>query len=290
MKKRIFILLSLLGLLYSFLQAKPLVPFGKYSVYILEDGAPLYEEPNQNSEMLLKLEILHSVYILGSTNLIKQNRKEEWFYINSRKAVSYDIGAPIIKGWIERKYIFGKEGFKSVKKIQEVFIMASYVEFGVVYHIMSNGTLEYKYLEGNSKVRRAKIYRFKNILSLGNKEFLYYDKDENLNARYTEIQIITNKTEIEKYVREYFGQDSDSVEINDFYILTGDNVNVRSEASTNSTVLLKLKKGARVKLLKRSEVEFTIGDKKGYWVYIETGVKDKKGKTIKGWVVDVYLR
>ncbi len=75
-----------------------------------------------------------------------------------------------------------------------------------------------------------------------------------------------------------------------YYILTGDNVNVRSEASTNSVVLLKLKKGARIKLLERSDVEFTVGDKKGYWVYIETGVKDKKGKTIKGWVVDVYLK
>ncbi len=76
----------------------------------------------------------------------------------------------------------------------------------------------------------------------------------------------------------------------DYYILTGDNVNVRSEASTNSAVLLKLKKGARVKLLERSDISFTIGDKTGNWVYIDTGVKDKKGNTIKGWIVDVYLK
>ncbi|URA10630.1 SH3 domain-containing protein [Thermospira aquatica] len=74
-----------------------------------------------------------------------------------------------------------------------------------------------------------------------------------------------------------------------YYILTGDNVNVRSEASTNSAVLLKLKKGARVKLLERSDVTFTIGDRTGNWVYIDTGVKDKKGKPIKGWMVDIYL-
>ncbi len=76
-----------------------------------------------------------------------------------------------------------------------------------------------------------------------------------------------------------------------YHILTGNNVNVRAEATTNSKVLLQLKKGTKVKVLDRSDIEFTTVDgKTGYWVYIDTGVKDKKGKTIKGWVVDVYLK
>ncbi len=85
-------------------------------------------------------------------------------------------------------------------------------------------------------------------------------------------------------------QTNDSVVTDKYYILTGDNVNVRAEATTNSKVLLQLKKGTRVKVLKRSDVGFMVDGKKGYWVYIDTGVKDKKGKTIKGWVVDVYLK
>ncbi|URA10591.1 SH3 domain-containing protein [Thermospira aquatica] len=74
-----------------------------------------------------------------------------------------------------------------------------------------------------------------------------------------------------------------------YYILTGDNVNVRTEPSTNSAVLCRLKKGARVKFLEGSETTLTIGDKTGYWLYIDTGIKDKKGNTIKGWVLDLYL-
>ena len=75
-----------------------------------------------------------------------------------------------------------------------------------------------------------------------------------------------------------------------YFILTGDNVNVRTEPNTNATVLLKLKKGTKVVVINREDEEVTIGDKTGHWAYIDTGVKDKKGNTIKGWVFDVYLK
>ena len=74
------------------------------------------------------------------------------------------------------------------------------------------------------------------------------------------------------------------------YTLTGDNVNVRAEAATNGAVLLKLSKGAKVMLLKRSDTALTVGDKKGFWAYVDTQVTNKDGESIKGWVFDYYLK
>ena len=74
------------------------------------------------------------------------------------------------------------------------------------------------------------------------------------------------------------------------YILTGDNVNVRAEAATNGAVLVKLSKGAKVTLLKRSDTALTVGDKKGFWAYVDTQVTNKDGESIKGWVFDYYLK
>ncbi len=75
------------------------------------------------------------------------------------------------------------------------------------------------------------------------------------------------------------------------FTLTGDNVNVRAEAATNGAVLVKLSKGAKVTLLKRSDAALTVGDKKGFWAYIDTGITNKAGnETIKGWVFDYYLK
>ena len=74
------------------------------------------------------------------------------------------------------------------------------------------------------------------------------------------------------------------------YTLTGDNVNVRAEAATNGAVLVKLSKGAKVTLLKRSDIAFTVGGKKGFWAYIDTQVTNKDGENIKGWVFDYYLK
>ena len=65
------------------------------------------------------------------------------------------------------------------------------------------------------------------------------------------------------------------------YTLTGDNVNVRVEAATNGAVLVKLSKGAKVTLLKRSDIALTVGDKKGFWAYVDTQVTNKDGERSK---------
>jgi hypothetical protein len=45
-----------------------------------------------------------------------------------------------------------------------------------------------------------------------------------------------------------------------------------------------------VKVLERSEEVFRVGDREGLWVYVETDEKDKEGKPICGWMVDIYLK
>ncbi|URA09141.1 SH3 domain-containing protein [Thermospira aquatica] len=74
-----------------------------------------------------------------------------------------------------------------------------------------------------------------------------------------------------------------------YFILDTENVNLRAKPSTNSQVLLRLRKGAKVKVLEWSDKTLTIGDRSGSWVYVDTGIKDKSGNTIKGWIVDIYL-
>jgi hypothetical protein len=74
------------------------------------------------------------------------------------------------------------------------------------------------------------------------------------------------------------------------FTLTGDNVNLRADAGTNSDVLAVLKIGAKVTLLGRLSGQETIGGKSGYWAYIDTGMKDIAGGTVKGWVFDAYLK
>lgn len=76
----------------------------------------------------------------------------------------------------------------------------------------------------------------------------------------------------------------------DLYTITGDNIRVRSGSGTNSQVLLTLSRGAKVSLINRSNNAFSAGGKNGSWVYIDTGDPDGKGGTLKGWIVDVYLK
>lgn len=376
--RRIILVFLVLLTLFSSLRAQLLKPFNKRKVYVSENKVSLYEEPDRNSRELLRLDILDFVYILENTNLARQGVREEWYYIDSVKSKGYEGNTSRIKGWIERKFIIGESDFKPVNKISKMFIVVSYPEFGVEYHIESNGIVKERFMEKESKIVISKLFACKNILSLDHREFFYYDEKGFLNSRFAnEIKVITNQDKFPSWINEaghclipnmYYFISSNKVniykvpEVNgqavinlkkgtrvklervlletiknrtghwafvdtgikdkngdtikgwvlDVYlkeefsridssekgnpettkysILTGDNVNVRAEATTNSKVLLQLKKGARVKVLEWSDIEFTVGDKTGYWVYIDTGVKDKKGKTIKGWIVDIYLK
>lgn len=75
------------------------------------------------------------------------------------------------------------------------------------------------------------------------------------------------------------------------YLISGNNVNVREYPNDKSRILIKLKITDRVKIIRKSDIEYRNKDINGKWVLIDTNYKntyDKKN-TYKGWVLDYYL-
>jgi len=75
------------------------------------------------------------------------------------------------------------------------------------------------------------------------------------------------------------------------YLISGNNVNVREDLNDKSRVLIKLKIADRVKIIKKSNIEYKNRSIAGKWVLIDTNYTktyDKKD-TYKGWVLDYYL-
>ncbi len=301
MRKKIFITYFMLFVSIHFfdLFGREIQPFGKLGeVYVISDNASLFEKPSASSKELLKVPIFRCVRILDSKSTFSSNEgKKEWYYVDSgivsnESMVNTKEGWKYItiKGWIERKYLAGKDDFRKVSKINEMFVSILYTEDGIDFHIRSDGTFSYKFGD-DPKLYYGNIYQCKkntNFFSFNHMEFFYYLIDNVIEVpspAVSDIKILTDKSQFPDWAK------SDTPPVLDEYaILTGDNVNVRAEATTNSKVLLQLKKGTKVKVLERSDVEFIVDNKTGHWVYIDTGVKDKKGKTIKGWVVDIYLK
>src|SRR4030042_1282261 len=77
---------------------------------------------------------------------------------------------------------------------------------------------------------------------------------------------------------------------NNYRIVVGDNVNIRSEQNEKSLVVAKIYIATKVQILKRTNKKIKIGDKEGEWVFIDARYY-KKGtrETVKGWVFDYYL-
>lgn len=68
------------------------------------------------------------------------------------------------------------------------------------------------------------------------------------------------------------------------YIITGNTVNVRREASLKGTVLLQLNVDDEVEFLEKSAKKQKIGDKEFYWYKVKTN------QSIKGWIYGAYLK
>ncbi|URA09423.1 SH3 domain-containing protein [Thermospira aquatica] len=283
---------------HIFLFADDIKPFNKLGeVFVINDNVPLFEKPDINSKEVLRIPILRRIRILSNTQFIflSNNVRKEWIYIDTYIPISENMVKVnnrwqylTHKGWVERRHLVGKGDFKKVSKMNEMFILIAYSEDGISYRIYKDGTFSYKYGDEPSYYGGS-VYLCKantNFFSFNHMEFFWYSNNivEIPSPFVSRVEVLTNKSDFPKWA-----QSDKPFVFETYYILTGDNVNVRSEASTNSAVLFKLKKGARVKLLERSDVTFTIGDRTGNWVYIDTGVKDKKGNTIKGWVLDLYL-
>ncbi len=77
---------------------------------------------------------------------------------------------------------------------------------------------------------------------------------------------------------------------NNYYIVMGNNLNVRSNPNTKANVVIQLKILSEVKLLRLKNKEVKIGNIKGKWAFIDTRVfNDDVTDTIKGWVFNYYL-
>ena len=259
-------------------------PFGTNGAIVINRGAELFEKPDIKSTKILNLSYLQYVSVFK----MNSNSNQIWYYIDSYSSTNHR--PPTLKGWVNRIDLAGKSDFKPVRKMPEMFIIAYTIDGPEVnYHIYPDGTYEIwtkaETYNMDKSILKGKVIQCKNVLMMGDTgDLFYYDEEGQLKSPFTEIKVITNKSKFPK-IKEPTTQSKTLV-----LTLTGDNVNVRAEASTNSAALVKLSKGAKVTLLKRSDIALTVGDKKGFWAYIDTGIKDKKGGTIKGWVFDYYLK
>lgn len=92
-----------------------------------------------------------------------------------------------------------------------------------------------------------------------------------------------------------------SQEIENFYVVNDDHVNIRTEPDITSNVVEYNvgKKAIKrqlfitevVKVLKKDQREVTIGNHKGQWIYVEirTSYDSKLRKQLSGWVFSYYL-
>jgi uncharacterized protein YgiM (DUF1202 family) len=86
-----------------------------------------------------------------------------------------------------------------------------------------------------------------------------------------------------------YSQDIKELEKN-YYIVVGENVNIRTEPNQNSKIISRLDIARKVQIIKKSNTKVKIGDLDGEWVYIDSGIYGNKlGETVKGWIFDYYL-
>ena len=255
---------------------------------ISSDKVNVYLEPSTNSKVISTLHINDIVQLI---NIAANKVNGNLIYIDTGY-YSKTNSDETIKGYILDSQIADLKNFKKVNQFNDYSIFGSEGDAVFAYEFHKNGKYErYTFDEKGKKSKPivGSVYQYKNLIfakddKTKNYLLFYLDKDNNLVYGIGEEgKLIFSKP-----------KNSDSKNLNGsssfVYTLTGDNVNVRAKASTNSAALIKLSKGAKVTLLKRSDIALTVGDKKGFWAYIDTGIADKKGGTIKGWVFDAYLK
>jgi hypothetical protein len=78
---------------------------------------------------------------------------------------------------------------------------------------------------------------------------------------------------------------------NDYYVVIGDNLNLRMEPFTNSPVKEVLSLGKKVKKIKSQGESIIINNIKGEWFLVDTESYDKSNpkSTLKGWVFSGFL-
>ncbi|URA10256.1 SH3 domain-containing protein [Thermospira aquatica] len=286
---------KVITLLVSLVIFNPIFGHSKdIGMIVVEENLNVYEYPSISSNIITTLKA--GFFVVYNPELINKNLADkygEWVYINTGVYKNPAKGEDIIFGWARKSGVAKPDDFERVTNFESFKVIGSMGDSYYNYSFYKDGTY-IRYNEKGKKIRgrvfkKGVVFLARDSTPTDSKYYLYnlfvLDNEGyyNFSCEDENGQLVRIKSKI--YSSSYSLENL----TNDYHILTGDNVNVRAEASTNSAVLLKLKKGARVKILKRSDVTFTISDRTAKWVYIDTGVKDKKGNTIKGWVVDIYL-
>ena len=282
--------------------------------FIISTNAELYEGPEAGAKSMFPLSF-------GNKALLAGGRMEKNRYRITVNGTNGWVNEPDIsitpKNWVRfngieglviyypKEYQYQFKKGKPVTDVNETYVehylynKESFVRYTKVkaFHSVTNENndlikLDYYekdayYYSGNYGEDAYRTFSLE-ILDKAKKGFIMIEVVTGKVTPTPEEELIAKKILFSVRLKETGGQlNTPSI----LYLLTGDNVNVRAEASTNSAALVKLSKGAKVTLLKRSDIVLTVGDKKGFWAYIDTGVKDKKtGETIKGWVFDYYLK
>lgn len=195
----ILILILVVSKLYSI----GIEPFDSLkTAYIASDETIIYEKSSRQSKVLTTLKLLDFVTLQSNTNFILANgQSENWYYvdtgvISSEQMVLTKKGwiYPTFKGWVLEQFLLGKNLFKPVTNIEEIFFNASYVEFSIDYHVYRDGMYKCRLInEKTNKVVKGKIYHYRNILSFDFKNLYYIDTNNAIKSRYAEITILTNK-------------------------------------------------------------------------------------------------
>ncbi len=267
---------------------------------VVEESLDVYEYPCTFSNIITTLNA--GFFVVYRPELVDKSLSSKygnWLYVDTGKYENPANGEKIIFGWVRKSGVAEPDEFERVTNFESFKVIGSVGDSYWNYTFYEDGT----YIRYNEKGRKIKgkvykkwiVFLARDSVPTDSKYYLYNIFVLDRKGYYNFPCEDENGEQVRiksKIYSQFNSQNSDD----GYYILTVDNVNVRAEATTNSKVLLQLKKGTKVKVLERSEKEFTVEDTStgrvttGHWVYIDTGVKDKKGKAIKGWVVDIYLK
>jgi len=182
-----------------------LIPFNDCNVvYILEEDTPIYAQPSERAQIILKGNTLDPVSLISRTEMFNERGNfEEWYFIDSEippdleklemEKTEEGWRVKTLKGWVLGRYLVGKNNFKPIQKIQEMIIIVNYPDWLDYYHIYPDGTfISEDSDDEEGKGHKGRVYRYKNIISLDFKEFFYYDKEGKLQGQFADdVEVIT---------------------------------------------------------------------------------------------------
>lgn len=261
---------------------------------VVKEGVEVYEYPCIFSNVITTL--YPGFFVVYRPEMVDKrlgDKYEDWLYIDTGKYEDPTTGKKIIFGWIRKNYVAIPDEFERVTNFESFKVIGWVGDSYWDYTFYKDGT----YIRCDEKGRKIKgkiykkgvVFLARDLVPTDSKYYLYnvfvLDREG-----YYNFPCVDENGELIRVKSEIYSSFDHIYSNFNYYILTGDNVNIRAKPTTNSAVLTRLKKGARVKVLEISEEVFRVGNREGLWVYVETGEKDRNGKPIRGWMVDIYLK